>query len=140
RLEKATLAVDLRGAPAEEHARARGLRLIDLLLDEFGMPRLRDRPHVHAVAHRIAEAIRLHVREAGLDELLVERSIDVGALDGAAALSGVVASAVDHVLDRLVEIGVARHVRRVLSAELEPDVDEALLCRRMIDAMPAEHR
>src|SRR5207245_8481246 len=67
------------------------------------------------------------------------RGVHVDAFDTTAALPGVVERAVDDVRYCVAEVRVGRDVRRVLAAELEPDVDEALGALA-IDFVAAAHR
>ena len=57
--------------------------------------------------------------------VVVDALVHVDALDAAARLAGVEVRAVDEVLDRVRDVGVVPHVRRIAAAELEPRADEA---------------
>ncbi len=103
------------------------------------MPGLRDGAERRLVVLGIAQHVRADEGLAGGDEAIVDRSMNVHALDRAAALPRVVDRAVDDVLDCLVEIAVGRGVGGVVAAELEADVQEAIT-RGRLDAMTAMHR
>jgi hypothetical protein len=97
-----------------------------LRLDEVEGGADRERAEGRRRVERIAHAVRSEDGAGALQELVVEARVDVDALDRAARLAGVVAGAVDDVLDREVEVGVARDVGRVLAAELEPGADQPI--------------
>ena len=65
--------------------------------------------------------------------------MDVDALDAAAALAGIEEGAVDQILDREFQVGVGRHVGRVLAAEFEAEGGERSR-RRPLHAPPAFDR
>ena len=98
------------------------------------MPRLRDRAERRLRVGRIAHYVGADERLGRGDEALVDRLVHVDALDGAAALPRVVDRAVDDVLDRLLEVAVRSRIGGIVSAELEADVEEAVL-RGGLDAM-----
>ena len=100
--------------------RFRGLRA-----HEVGRRRAHERPERGVRFQRIAEHVAARQRHGPFDETVVDRSVDIDALDAAAGLPGVEERAVDEVLDRVREIGIRAHVRRVLAAEFETDADEA---------------
>src|SRR6185295_16814060 len=56
----------------------------------------------------------------------------VDSLDAAARLARVEERAIDEVLDRMREIGIGPHIGRILTAQLEPDANEAA-GRRLLD-------
>src|SRR5262249_50780245 len=85
---------------------------------------------------RVAESVAADQRLARFYEATVDRSVHVDALDGAAALTGVVDRAVDDVVDGLLKIAVGRDVGRVVASELEAGVQKAT-GRRSDDAMAA---
>jgi hypothetical protein len=105
-----------------------------------GCQGLGDRAEVGGLVARIAELVSADLREAELDNAVVDRAVNVGPLDGAAALPGVVASAVDDAVDGLAYVCVGGDVGRVLAAQLQADLDEAAGGGGGIDAVPAVDR
>src|SRR5690606_32766145 len=62
-------------------------------------------------------------------ERVVDALVDVDALDTTAALAGVEESAVDQILDRMIELRVGADVGGILSAKLQGDRGECARCR-----------
>ena len=77
--------------------------------------------------------------DEALDELVIQRFVDINALDAAAALAGIEESAVDQSLDGMVEIGVGHHIGRVLAAEFQAEPSEGAR-RGALDDPSAGHR
>ena len=139
-IEEAALAPYRRRLAAAEHAAALGAGLLDLRLELWGSVGLRHRPERGRLFQRIARLQLLaHLGERALEEAIVDGGVHVDALDAAAALPGVVERAVDEVLDGVGEVGVGSHVRRILPAQLEADVDEARRGNRAIDLVASAH-
>ena len=125
RLEEQRAEVRARLA-ADEHSRALGDGIVDMLLDRGELVRGDERTHL--LVELVARA-DLHLPDAadeGLFQLVGDRPFDVHALDGDAQLAGVREHGAGGDLGDLVDIGVRRHNHGVLAAELRGEVDEPL--------------
>ena len=60
-----------------------------------------------------------------IDEAVIDVAVHVDPLDRAAGLTAVEERAVGEVLDRVLEIGIRSHVRGVLAAQLQSDLEKA---------------
>jgi hypothetical protein len=108
-------------AVGDERPCAAGRRVGVLPADVLGGGDVDERPEVGGGLEWVADDVLLGQLDIGLDEAIVERLVDVDALDAAARLPRVVERAVDEVVDGVVEVAVGQDERRVLAAELEAD-------------------
>ena len=78
------------------------------------------------LVERVAEHVAAGGLDEAVDELVVHVGVHVDPLDRAARLARVEERTVDVLADRVREVAVGAHVRRILAAELEPGADEPL--------------
>ena len=119
----------------DQRPRALRHRLGVLRADERRRLGVDHRAEVDGGVDRIAQAIRAGERRRAFDEGVVERFVDIDALDAAAGLPAVEERAVDQILDRVRQVGVGADIGGVLAAELEADADETV-GRRLLHAAP----
>ena len=74
---------------------------------------------------RVAENVFPRQRHRLLDELRINRTLHVNALDAATALPGIEERAVDQRFHGVIEPRVGTHIRRVVATQLQADRDEA---------------
>ena len=103
-------------------------RLGDLATHELGGGGPDQRPERGRGIGRIVQPIAAGELRQTIDEAVVDVAMHVDALDRAAGLAAVEERAVGEVLDRVLEIGIGSHVRGVLAAELQPDLEKAPRC------------
>src|SRR5688572_1689802 len=101
-------------------------RKIDLLQYGVGGSRTHHRTERRFRRKRIAQHVPAGEPDPALDEVVVEALVHVHTLYAAATLSRVEVRAIDQVFNRVRDIGVVAHIRRIAAAELEPGADETL--------------
>ena len=115
------------GLPAGPHLRPALDRVADVGVDQLDLGREDDRADVDAAelpGRTLAQRSDLFGQP--LDELVVDRLLDVDPLDRDADLTGVVEPVRDRGVGRPLEVGVGEHDHRVLAAELEADGGQRL--------------
>ncbi len=59
-----------------------------------------------------------------VDKIVINRVLNVDALNAAARLAGIEKSAINQILHRMADVGVGAHIGWILAAQLQPDADE----------------
>ena len=123
RLVEATWALQL--VAAREHARALLHSVGDVVLDRLQLGRERDRANLdRAVALRLAHSQGAHLLGDFVHELLVDRLLNIHALDRDGRLAGILHRVVRREVGRALQVGVGEHDHGVLAAELERGGDQ----------------
>ncbi|GJC94275.1 hypothetical protein ColKHC_03101 [Colletotrichum higginsianum] len=117
---------------------ALGDGVLDVRLDRLLGPLRDDGPDVRALVERVSQLVPLENLLDGRNKGVVDLVGHVHALDRAAALARVEDGAVDDLGRGPVDVDVVADVGRVLAAELEPDVDDAVR-RRLLHCEAAGH-
>ena len=113
------------GRPSDPAAPCTGRhRLGDLAAHELGGGGPDQRPKRGRRIGRIVQPVAAGELHQTIDEAVVDVAVRVDALDRAAGLAAVEERAVGEVLDRVLEIGIRAHVRGILAAELQSDLEK----------------
>ena len=117
--ESALEALDAGAVAAGEEAGALGAALGDEAHDLLAL-RLRDqRPHLHALVHRVADDDALGAGDKAVEEGVLDAALDEDAGGVRADLAGGIEVAEHRAADRVVEVGVVEDEERRLAAELQ---------------------
>ena len=74
-----------------------------------------------------------------VDKIVINRVLNVDALNAAARLAGIEKSAINQILHRMADVGVGAHIGWILAAQFQPDADETP-GRGGLDHFPARDR
>ena len=111
---------------AAQHLRAFVLADLDVLQVGLHLRRVDRRTHVDALVETVADLQLLRARHELIDELLVHALLHDDAAGRGAALSGRAERSPQRAFQREIEIGVVEHDHRILAAEFQRAVLEAL--------------
>ena len=126
-----------RAVAAGHDSRAVLDRVGDEVLDTRALLLADERAELDRRIVPVADPQRARAVDEPLDERVVQRAVDVDALDTRADLAAVRERPPERALDGAVEIGVVEHEHRILPAELERDRAQALARPTRDDAGPS---